>query len=48
VGFVFGFAGWLLGLVSFASWLFLMYSAFTGKQFKIPVIGDVVWAQINK
>jgi uncharacterized membrane protein len=48
IGLVFSFAGWALGVVSFVSWLFLMYSAFSGKQFKIPVIGDVVWAQINK
>jgi uncharacterized membrane protein len=40
--------GSLIGMLTVASWLFLMYSAFTNKQFKIPIIGDVVEAQVNK
>ena len=38
----------VIGLVVFVSWLFLMYSAYTGKRFKIPMIGDVVETQINR
>ncbi len=48
IGFAAGFLGWFVGVLSFVSWVYLMYVAFTGKEFKIPVIGDVVWAQINK
>ena len=39
---------WVLGLVTFASWVFLMYKAYKGESFKLPIIGDIVWAQINK
>ncbi len=48
VNFIAGFVGWFVGLLWFVSWVYLMYVAFTGKEFKIPVIGDVVWSQINK
>lgn len=38
------FIGWFLGLlvapISFILWLFLMYQAYQGKFFKLPVIGD--------
>jgi len=38
----------VIGIVSFISWAFLMYKAFKGENYKLPIIGDVVWAQINK
>jgi len=38
----------VLGLCATASWLFLMYMAYMGKKFKIPVLGDVCEAQIGK
>ena len=38
----------LLGFVGFVSWIFLIYKAVKGETFKLPIIGDVVWAQINK
>jgi len=51
--------GWLLGLAirpviaiggfaAFLSMVWLMVMAFGNKTFKIPIIGDVVWTQINK
>ena len=40
--------GWALGIVTVLSWLFLMYTAFVGKRFKIPMIGDVVEEQVNR
>ena len=51
--------GWVLGIiitpllavgvfVFIGSAVFLMYKAFGNETFKIPIIGDVVWAQINK
>jgi len=38
----------VIGVVAFISWVFLMYKAFKGETYKLPIIGDVVWAQINK
>ncbi len=39
--------GWIISLllapVSFVLWLFLMFKAFKGEKFKLPVIGD--WAE---
>jgi len=43
-----GLLGSLIGLITFVSWAFLMYNAFVGKKFKIPMIGDVVDAQIGE
>ena len=37
-----------LQLLFVASWIFLMYTAYTGKKFKIPMIGDTVESQIYK
>ena len=30
------------------SGLFLMYKAYKGETYKLPIIGDVVWTQIHK
>ena len=38
----------VVGLITFASIVFLMYKAYRGESFKLPIIGDIVWAQINK
>jgi len=51
--------GWLLGLlinpvlavgtlIWFGSTVFLMMKAFNNEAFRLPIIGDVVWSQINK
>ena len=51
--------GWLLGIIvrpviaiggfaAFLSMVYLMAMAASSKTFKIPIIGNVVWAQINK
>jgi len=37
--------GWIL---NFASKVFLILKAYQGATFKIPIIGDVVWSQVNK
>ena len=34
--------GTLLAVVTIASWAFLMYQAYNGEKFKIPMIGDAV------
>ena len=31
-----------------ATWLLLMVNAYLGKQFKLPIIGDIVEAQIGR
>jgi len=36
-----------IGLFTVASAIFLMYNAYMGKKFKIPVIGDVVEGQLG-
>jgi len=43
-GMIFG----LLGLVWFASWLVLMFMGYSGKRFKLPIIGDIAEKQIEK
>lgn len=37
-----------LGLITVASWAFLMYMAYMNKKFKIPMIGDTAESQINR
>ena len=37
----------LLGLVMFVLWLFLMFKAYQGQMFKLPVIGDLALKQAN-
>lgn len=33
--------GWLLWLVMFILWLVLMFKAYQGERFKLPVVGDI-------
>jgi uncharacterized membrane protein len=44
--------GWLISLiltpVAFILWLILLYQAFQGKWFKLPIIGDFAEEQTNK
>jgi uncharacterized membrane protein len=35
-------------IVNIASKIYLIYKAYTGSTFRIPIIGDVAWAQVNK
>lgn len=53
------FVGWIFGqvinpvlaigtLAAFVLILFLAYKAYNNENFKLPFIGDVAWAQINK
>ncbi len=43
-----GLAASIISFVSFACWVLLMLTAYSGKVVKIPVFGDVAWAQVNK
>lgn len=38
----------LLGLATFAGWIFLMYKAFNNEEFMVPYIGEMANKQINK
>lgn len=44
--------GWLLMLliapVTFVLWVFLMYKAYQGETFKLPIIGDMAMDQVKK
>jgi len=44
----FGIARWALGIVSFVAWAFLVFKALSGQTFKIPILGDICWEQVNK
>ena len=48
IPFLGGILGNLIGLLTVISWGFLMYNAYMGKKFKVPMIGDVAEAQIDK
>jgi uncharacterized membrane protein len=48
LGFIFRIASNLVGIIGFVSWAYLIFTAYKSTVFKLPVIGDVVWAQINK
>jgi uncharacterized membrane protein len=38
----------IFGLVVFATWIFLMYKAYSNEKFKLPIIGDIVEKMVNK
>ena len=44
--------GWIVGLllapVAFILWIFLMFKAFQGEKYKLPVVGDIAEQQIAK
>ncbi|MCL2461454.1 MAG: hypothetical protein FWF44_02220 [Defluviitaleaceae bacterium] len=48
IGGIFGFLSWLVGIICVVSWLVLMFMAFRGAEFKIPVLGDAVAEHVNK
>jgi len=48
LGVLFGFLSGLVGILCFVSWIYLMYMAYKGAEFKIPILGEAVWNQVNK
>ena len=48
IGWIFGTISWMVSVIVVVSIVYLAYSAYTGKEFRIPFIGDVAWAQVNK
>jgi uncharacterized membrane protein len=48
VPFLGGMVSSVLGFVQLALWILLMYKAYKGETYKLPVIGEIVDKQINK
>ena len=48
IPFIGGLFSWVLNIVTLAAWAFLIFMAFSHKEFKVPVVGEVVWDKINK
>jgi len=48
IGWLFGLVSGIVGFAMFASWLFLMYMAYKGSEFRIPVLGDAVAEHVSK
>ncbi|ETA67425.1 putative membrane protein [Methanolobus tindarius DSM 2278] len=40
IGLIFALISMLIGLVSFVLWLFLMFKAYKGEMYRLPVIAD--------
>ncbi|MBU9713600.1 DUF4870 domain-containing protein [Evansella tamaricis] len=38
----------LISPVSLVLWIFLMYKAYNGERYKLPIVGDMVENQLNK
>jgi len=47
LGLIIGMVLWAGGILYIVSKLFLMFKAFQNAVFKMPIIGDVVWNQVN-
>ncbi len=45
IGWFFHMIGWIIMAIL---WLFLMYKAFKGERYKLPIVGDFAEKQINK
>ncbi len=43
-----GLLSWAVSIIALVLKIFLMYTSYKGQTFKVPVIGDAVWEQINK
>lgn len=43
-----GILPWLISTIGIITWVYLAVTAFLGKTVKIPILGDVVWEQVNK
>ena len=48
IGLIFWLIRWLMGIVTFATWLYLIITAASGRAVKLPVVGDICWEQVHK
>jgi len=44
----FGIIAGLFDIILLGAGLYLMLSAYSGKEFRVPIIGDACWEQANK
>lgn len=42
LGFLISILGFFIGLILFGFWVYLMIAGFTGRHFKIPLLGDFI------
>jgi uncharacterized membrane protein len=47
IGFLGFFLAPVLGLLFFVAWVFLMFKAYSGEKFKLPVIGNIVEGMVK-
>ena len=45
---VLDFAFGLVGALSVVLWVYMMYTAYKGRMVKLPFLGEICWAQVNK
>jgi len=49
LGWIIGILGYLVvGLGGFVLWLFVMYKAYRGEQYLLPVVGEIALRQVEK
>ncbi len=48
LAFLYGLLQLVIGLGSFLLWLFLMYKAYNGERFELPVVGPLAAAQAGR
>ena len=48
LGILAGIANWAIGVISVVAVIYLFLMALRGHEFKLPIIGDISWAQVNK
>lgn len=48
IPFIGGLLQWALGVLCLVSYVYLIYTSYKGQTFKIPVLGDIAWEQVNK
>jgi len=44
---ILGYLSWLFGVLFLIIWLVLMFKAYQGEKFKLPVIGDIAEKQVK-
>jgi len=42
-----GIIQWAVSVITTGLWIFLMYKAYKGEKYKLPIIGDIVEKQLN-
>ena len=48
IGLLLSPVSWALGIILVVSWLGLMFMAYQGREFKIPIIGDIAYNHVYK